>query len=337
MRRLATIIVALGLSIAAGCADAAAWGCDGHRAVVLIAERLLPPPTLAAAKAVLKTSPVDAAVSRFCSPVPDDPLVDDATWADDVRTVDPATAGWHFINLPRQAALTTSNERTYCPHGNCIVDALAAQYRVLTTAADGAARANALRYLLHFVGDLHQPLHTTTNGDRGGNCVPVTYLDRPPQESPTVAADYSPNLHSVWDGSMIRTLMSARRLADARALGDYIVSQHALPSAVAAKAVTRAVATQWASASHEKARTVAYQRLPVEVGLEPASALTLASCADNHDVARRMLAKHIVIDAAYEQAAVPAILDQLRIAGIRLAAALEAAFPARPRSADRVN
>ena len=73
--------------------------------------------------------------------------------------------------------------------------------------------------------------------------------------------------------------------------------------------MTKAVATQWASGSHETARTLAYPRLPVRVGLERASALTLSSCADNHDIAKRMLAKHIVIDATYEQATAPAILD----------------------------
>ena len=143
-----------------------------------------------------------------------------------MRSIDRLPAGTSSTFL-EQAAQTASNASTYCPHGHCIVDALAAQYRALTPATAAGAKANALRFPLHLVGDLHQPLHTTTNGDRGGNCVPVTYFDWPPQESQTTPDDYSPNLHSVWDGSTIRTLMSAHQLADARALGDYIVSQHA--------------------------------------------------------------------------------------------------------------
>jgi len=167
--KTSTVLCATALSIALGSSDAAAWGCDGHRAVVYIAERLMPPAVTTAAKAVLKNAPVDPALRRFCDPFPDDPLVDDAAWADDYRTIAPSTFGWHFINVPRQAALTSANEPTYCPRGDCVVDALAAQYRVLTTSADAAQKANALRFLVHFVGDLHQPLHATTNGDRGGN------------------------------------------------------------------------------------------------------------------------------------------------------------------------
>ena len=322
-----TILLAAAVWLAFGSSQAAAWGCDGHRAVVFLAERLLPPATLSAAKAVLAASPVAPSLSRFCDAVADDPLADEATWADDYRAVDGATAGWHFINLPRQASLTASNEPGFCHSGNCVVDAIAAQYRTLTTSHDAKAKANALRFLLHFAGDIHQPLHATTNGDRGGNCVPVTYHDRAPQESQTTPNEFSPNLHSVWDASSIRTLMTARGLADARALAGYVVSQHALPAAVTAQAATKATALLWASASHDAARTVAYGRLAVQIPSEPATALTLASCADNHDVVHRMLAKRIVVDAAYQESSIPLIVNQLRLAGIRLAATLKAAFP----------
>jgi nuclease S1 len=324
--RISTIAAA-GVLWLFGCGEAAAWGCEGHRAVVYIAERLLPPSTVAAARAVLTASPADPALRRFCDPVPDDRLVDDALWADDYRAVDGSTFGWHFINVPRQVALTTSNEHIYCSGGNCVVDAIAAQYRALTTTVDATTKANALRYLLHLVGDVHQPLHATTNGDRGGNCVALTYYDRPPQESQTTPNDFSPNLHGVWDTSTIRTLMTARGLADARALAGYVASQHALPATVGGRAATKDVATGWARGSHEAGRTVTYPRLPVQIALEPASALTLSSCADNHDIVHRMLAKHIVIDGAYQQASIRVIVDQLRLAGIRLAATLRAAFP----------
>jgi len=309
------------------CSDAAAWGCDGHRAIVYIAERLVPPAALARAKGVLTASPADPALRRFCDAVPDDPLVDDAAWADDYRAVDPGTAGWHFINLPRQAALSAPNEQAFCPAGKCVVEAIVAQYRILTTSLDSQARANALRFILHLVGDIHQPLHATTNGDRGGNCVPVTYYDRAPQESPTTPNDFSPNLHGLWDTSTIRTLMTQKGLADPRALADYVVSHKALPVSISAQVPTMTEATRWAQDSHEVGRNVVYARLPVQVSLEQATALTLSSCADNHDIVHRMLAKHIVIDATYEQSSIPAILDQLRLAGTRLAATLRAAFP----------
>jgi hypothetical protein len=308
------------------CSDAAAWGCDGHRAVVYIAERLVPPATLARARAVLTASPAEPALRRFCDAVPDDPLVDDAAWADDYRAVDPGTAGWHFINLPRQARLSASNEQAFCPAGKCVVEAIVAQYRLLTTSLDPQARANALRFVVHLVGDIHQPLHATTNGDRGGNCVPVTYYDRAPQESPTIANDFSPNLHGVWDASTIRTLMTQKGLADPRALAGYVVSRKALPVSISAQVPTMTEATRWAQASHGVGGNVVYNTLSVQLSLEPATALTLSSCTDNHDIVHRMLSKRIVIDATYERSSVPAILDQLWFAGVRLAATLRAAF-----------
>ncbi len=325
--KTSTLVIAAALLLSAGTTDAVAWGCEGHRVVVFIAERLLRASTIAAANATLAASPVDPALKHFCDPVSDDLLADAALWADDYRDVDPSTFGWHFVNVPRTVALTAANESKYCPGGNCVIDAIAAQFRALTSSPDAGMKASALRFILHFVGDLHQPLHATTNGDRGGNCVPVTYYDRAPQENPNGNGDYSPNLHSVWDSSTIRTLMTAKRLADARALAGYIVAQRALPAIVAAQTPTKTVVTSWARGSHELGRTVVCPRLPVAVGLEPASAVTLSSCTDNNDIIHRMLAKHEVIDAKYEQASVPVILGQLRLAGIRLAAVLKAAYP----------
>jgi hypothetical protein len=322
MRPLAVGVL---LVLTIGRSPAQAWGCDGHRAVVFIAERLLSSDALASMKSTLAAAPIDPALRRFCDPVPDDPIADSSTWADDYRDIDATTAGWHFIDVPRGVALTHSNARRYCPNGDCATEAIARQFRALSTASDPIVKGNALRFLLHLVGDLHQPLHATSNGDRGGNCVPVTYDDRAPQQNAN--GEFSPNLHSVWDTSTIRTLMAARGLADARALASYIVAQRPLPAAVAPQAPTGTVATGWAQESHALAERVVYPRLPVPVPIEPASAARLASCAANRDVVHRMLAKHEVIDALYERASTPVIVDRLRLAGVRLAAALKVAYP----------
>jgi hypothetical protein len=306
------------------CTNAFAWGCEGHRAVVFIAERLLPAATLTSMRATLSAAPTDSGLRRFCDAVPDDPIADASTWADDYRDVDATTFRWHFIDVPRGATLTPANEHVYCPRGNCAVEAIAAQFRSLTTSTEAGARGNALRFLLHFVGDLHQPLHATTNGDRGGNCVPVTYHDRTPVQNAN--GDFSPNLHVVWDSGLIGTAMMARGLTGARALAAYIAARHPLPARVEPKVPTREVVTGWAQQAHSIAETVVYPRLPTAIPREPASAATLVSCAENRDVVHRMLAKHEVIDARYEQSAIPAILDQLRLAGIRLAAVLGAAY-----------
>ena len=306
-----------GLLIAAGPSKTFAWNCDGHRAVVFVAERLLSAKTLAAAKAVLTASPPDPGLRRSFTALSSDVLADAATWADDYRDTDPGTASWHFINFPRSIGADTAAYKKYCPNGQCIVDAIVAQFQTLTTAADPKRRANALRFLLHLVGDIHQPLHAITNGDRGGNCLPVTYFTEAPQEDDRHG--FSPNLHRVWDGDSIRRLMSSRGLADARALAGHI-AQSQLPPTVAAAAPTAAGVNEWARASNGLARDVAYGRLPVRTPVEPGTAITLSSCDDNNHVARRMAALHERIEASVEQAGVPVIVSQLRLAGVRLAA-----------------
>jgi S1/P1 Nuclease len=305
--------------------SAGAWGCDGHRAVVFIAERLLPATTLTAARTTLAAAPIDSGLSRFCDPVPGDPLADSATWADDYREADPTTFGWHFIDVPRGATLTTANERRYCPHGNCVVEAIVAQFGVLRASSDPASKGSALRFLLHLIGDVHQPLHAITNGDRGGNCVPVTYYDRAPQQNPN--GDFSPNLHAVWDSATIRTLMAQRHVADARGLAALIVARTPLPPTIEARAPTRSTVTAWAEGARQLGSTIGYARLPTPIPIEPPAAARLGSCAENRAVGQRMLAKHEVIDDRYEGASVSAILDQLQRAGIRLAEVLNAAYP----------
>jgi hypothetical protein len=314
----------VGLLIAAGQSKTFAWSCDGHRAIVFVAEQLSSAKTLGAAKAVLAASPPDPELRRSCMAVTSDVLADAATWADDYRDTEPGTAGWHFINFPRVNGEDAAEYKKYCPNGNCVVDAIVAQFQTLRTSSDPKRRANALRFILHLVGDIHQPLHTITNGDRGGNCLPVTYFAEAPLEDDRHG--FSPNLHRVWDGDSIRRFMIMRGLTDARALAGTI-AQSQLPQAVAAAAPTAARVSEWARASNRLARDIAYGRLPVKTPVEPRAAITLSSCDDNNHVARRLAALHERIDAGYERVTVPVIVSQLRLAGVRLAAVLKAAFP----------
>jgi hypothetical protein len=322
MRRILALSALLLLTI--GGSKASAWGCDGHRAIAMIAEQLLSPETRAALRATLNASPVDPGLVRSCMPVLSDVIADASTWADDYRDVDTRTFGWHFINVPRSAVFTPAIATKYCKAGNCAPEAIMAQYSVLTKSADPVLKANALRFLLHLVGDLHQPLHAITNGDRGGNCVPVTYHDQAPH--PTSNGDYSPNLHGVWDTNTIRTLMDARGLSDSRALAAYVAGTQPLPTSIAPLPADRARVTAWAREAHQLG-SVWYEKMPVKVANEPATAATVTSCEDNHGVVHRMLAKHEVIDATYEQASIPVIVSQLRLAGARLAGVLKASYP----------
>jgi hypothetical protein len=322
MRRIAVLSVVL--SALAGESQAWAWGCEGHQAIAIAAERLLPSQTRAVVNAVLAASPIDAALRRFCEPTPGSPLGDSATWADDFREVEPATGAWHFINFPRAVGAHTGDYKGFCaPQASggagCVVDALVAQYQTLTTTRTPTLKANALRFIVHFAGDIHQPLHAITNGDRGGNCFPVTVLDQAPQEDDR--HNWRPNLHGVWDVELVRGLMRARHLAGPSELATFIAAARAN-----AEPPTAARVAGWARESNALARRIAYGKLPVTPPVEPARANTLASCDDNNHVASRMAALHERITPAYQAASEPAVVNQLRLAAERLASMLQAAF-----------
>ena len=96
------------------------------------------------------------------------------------------------ITSTSRSARPPTTRRGDCPGGRCIVAAIAADHAVLANPASSIEdRAEALRFLIHFMGDLHQPMHVADNGDRGGNRR-IVYLDGD-----------STNLHAVWDGKLL--------------------------------------------------------------------------------------------------------------------------------------
>jgi hypothetical protein len=105
-----------------------------------------------------------------------------ATWADKYRNAHRETAAWHFVEIE--------------------IDQFAAELKSPSTPS--AERLLALRFLIHLVGDLHQPLHAADHHDRGGNCVSLS----PPQGAQN-------NLHASWDVSVVSALgQSAAQIAD---------------------------------------------------------------------------------------------------------------------------
>jgi len=84
-----------------------------------------------------------------------------------------------------------------CPNGACVVAKIEQFERVLADRqASERERLEALKYLVHFIGDMHQPLHASNNHDRGGNDVTVTFVGR------------QTNLHAVWDSGIIEPAVS---------------------------------------------------------------------------------------------------------------------------------
>lgn len=157
--------------------NAFAWGPEGHTVVALIAERTL-------------TTEANAEVGKLLDR--GETLSSVATFADDYRTTCPATAPWHYVNVPLAAPDFDARRDCKAPQ-DCIVLAIERSIEILRDRkAPKADRSLALRLLVHWVGDLHQPLHATSNDDRGGNDQQVRLGGR------------STNLHSLWDSVLIR-------------------------------------------------------------------------------------------------------------------------------------
>ena len=91
------------------------------------------------------------------------PLASVSTWADEHRN--PKTAPRHYVNFPR-GNCSFEPERD-CPEGQCVVRAIDEQVKVLKSGAEDELKLKALKYLVHFVGDVHQPLHAGYGDDRG--------------------------------------------------------------------------------------------------------------------------------------------------------------------------
>ena len=129
-----------------------------------------------------------------------------ASWADSLRYSDPArfraTSGWHYINA--QGGGCAFDLARDCPDGNCIVAAILAQERVLSDLAQPrAARRDALKFVVHLMGDLHQPLHAGSREDSGGNRFQVS-LRTSIEPEDYARASYrdgvmGTNLHALWD------------------------------------------------------------------------------------------------------------------------------------------
>jgi hypothetical protein len=157
--------------------SAAGWGTEGHEVIALVAERLLTPEARKRVDAILALEPGATLASV-------------SNWADQTR--DRSTAAWHYVNLPRDSNCVYVAQRD-CPNGNCVVGALTAQVKRLGSSR-GQDQLEALKYVVHLVGDLHQPLHAGYADDRGGNTYQLQAFGR------------GTNLHALWDTALVRDI-----------------------------------------------------------------------------------------------------------------------------------
>lgn len=176
LARLAAVLLAAGGWSSTGWA----WGSEGHRIVGLLADSAL-------------SAPARTEVARLLAGEPEPTLAGVSAWADRVRD-EPEwrhTARWHWVNLPRENPCRFDAARD-CPKGNCVVGAIDHQLAILADRRrPDAERATALKFVVHFVGDVHQPFHAGFGDDRGGNDRQLRFDRR------------GWNLHGLWDSAMV--------------------------------------------------------------------------------------------------------------------------------------
>ncbi len=154
--------------------NSAAWGPQGHRVIGFIAESHLQPE---AKELILEKFNINS-------------LADVATWADRTRKKRKEENPWHYTNI-EEGQGTYKAERD-CPSGACVTEKIHEFSGVLgNRSASLPQRKAALKYLVHFVGDVHQPLHLGNKKDRGGGTLRFPYKGK-------VAS-----LHYLWDGGLI--------------------------------------------------------------------------------------------------------------------------------------
>jgi hypothetical protein len=170
-------LIALTAALAAPVSPSFGWGQTGHRITATIAEQNLSGLARANIELLLGTESLPQAV----------------TWPDDMRSDTSefwqrTASPWHYVTVPTGVAYGPS----LAPAEGDAVTALRQFSQTLRDPNAGLEQKQmALRFIIHIVGDLHQPLHAGRPGDRGGNNFRVTYFGQ------------QTNLHSVWDSGMI--------------------------------------------------------------------------------------------------------------------------------------
>ena len=212
--------------------NALGWGQEGHRVASTIAESHL-------------TMKARERIRQILGP--DTSLAAASTWADEIRPARPKTAPWHYVDIPLNvSAIDPARD---CPNGDCVVAAISHFKELLRDKTSmPEAKNEALKFIVHFIADLHQPLHCADDHDRGGNDVHVTFFGE------------NANLHSVWD-----TLLIERIDPDPK---NYVNRLDADLTDSTIRAFEHGTVEDWALESHAVAQKVVYGALPRRESLD---------------------------------------------------------------------
>jgi hypothetical protein len=283
MRILGSFVATLALAVAF-VPGAWGWGPQGHRTVGAIADRLLTPAAHAAVAQLLA-----ADLDRFGNPSGRTTLESVSVWADEIRGTAADEPRWHYDDIP--VCGPAPGREQYCPGGQCNSAQLERLAAVLAdTHAAPRARNEALKWVVHLVGDLHQPLHAADNADAGGNRVAVALAG--------VRTRGRENLHRAWDGELATLALHARNRQQPPPDIDALAREARTLTLTAGQGTPAG----WARESNNLARNVAYRYPGFECGRAPPGI--------------------VVLDEDYQSEASGVIRERLLLAGGRLAKVL---------------
>lgn len=161
-----------------------AWGHEGHQIIAVLAARELTPAAKVGVADLLGATDAASAMERY------------STWADEIRPERRDTAPWHYVDIEIDS--NGFDAARDCAHNDCVVRQIERDVSIIRDQSLAKpVRAEALRFLIHFVGDETQPLHCADNHDRGGNEVRV------------ILNGDTTNLHAVWDTAVVEALGDA--------------------------------------------------------------------------------------------------------------------------------
>ncbi len=276
---------------------APAWWETGHRTVARIAVFHLTPAARARIARILSVPDTPESVA--------DALSVASTWPDETKA-ETKTGSWHYIDLAIQD--DESDIPLRCKNDDCVT----ARIRLFAAQLSGYASStsvsepDALRYLVHFVGDVHQPLHTISDADLGGNCEQI---------APPIGE--AKNLHAVWDGIIVNSIGESDRdlAADLERNLESFSEQLRGDLALGTE-------TDWTWESHKLGIKDIYRSLsiPVEPVIFPANCQAAPLEISN-------LALHL--PSSYIDDMRPVVREQLTKAGLRLARLLNDSLASR--------
>jgi hypothetical protein len=203
----------------------------GHQTVAQIARANMSPGARAAMARLLRAAPMIGTPKCPLRTIEDASIWADCIKGDNVRWG--YTNSWHYQNVD---ICKPFDLKSPCTGGNCVSAQIDRNFALLKDKSLPAhVRLEAMAFLIHFVGDLHQPLHAGDRSDRGGNDVKARYGMMPPS-----------NLHAIWDGRL-----AEREISD----GPNLVRRY---NAAQAKDLAAGTPAEWSQESWEISRDFAY-------------------------------------------------------------------------------